>query len=505
MAERGTSVAVINNTRTVWSTANKIAESIDSPSVVSEDIRLVQDFLRTEISPDFELIRLLDRGVGVHHAGLSDEVRSLIEWLTESGNLRVLCTTTTLAQGINFPVSSVFLMTTGHFDGNQMVDMAPREFWNLAGRAGRLDHDSVGVVGIAAGTRKKERAEFIARNTTALVSRLVTLLDELATQGELHRLSEVLWQDQWEDFRCYVAHLWAEKKDLDAVLAETEDLLRCTYGYTVLRSTPSEQNKAAALLKATRAYAYELADMRSGIVELADSTGFSPEGVRRAMSGINQLEHKLVPSDWTPDSLFGDGRTMADLFGVMLRIPQLKQALDDIGGEGTGHARIASITRDWVNGHSLNDIASTYFMDKAGTSITDALTATCRAIYRAIVNNATWGLSAFAQVSGMDFTKLSEEQQRTINMLPGMIYHGVRSEDAVLMRVNSVPRSAAESLGAMYRDVFEGEATRFSVGKARTFLKKLSSQQWEEARPQGATLSGNSYRRVWQILSGEVG
>ena len=44
----------------------------------------------------------------MHHAGLSDDVRALMEWLAETGSLRMLCATSTIAQGINFPVSSVF-------------------------------------------------------------------------------------------------------------------------------------------------------------------------------------------------------------------------------------------------------------------------------------------------------------------------------------------------------------------------------------------------------------
>jgi replicative superfamily II helicase len=160
--------------------------------------------------------------------------------------------------------------------------MSPREFWNLAGRAGRIDHDSVGVIGLAEGKDRAAIIDFVCHNTGALASRLVTLLDELAAQGQLSNLSTVLWQDQWADFRCYIAHLWAEKQNLDAVLAESEQLLRQTYGYTTLRHDPALRDKADALLDATKGYARKLADM-PGMAEWADSTGFSPEGVQAAV------------------------------------------------------------------------------------------------------------------------------------------------------------------------------------------------------------------------------
>ena len=502
MSDRGTSIAVANRISSVWKMADEAARSLPAFDPVPNDIGLVQDFLRTEVSSEFRLVETLKHGVGVHHAGLSDEVRALMEWLAETGNLRVLCATTTIAQGINFPVSSVFLAGTGFFDRGRTVEMGPREFWNLAGRAGRISHDSVGVVGLAEGSDRKTRIEFVRRNTGALVSRLVVLLEELAEQGELASLSEVLWKDQWEDFRCYISHLWAEKKNLDSVLGDSEQLLRNTFGYTVLRNDPAQRDKADALLAATHSYARKLADMRQGEPELADSTGFSPEGVRSAMTEIHRLEKKLTPSDWAPESLFGDGGRFADIFGVMLKVPQLKRELEEIGGQGFDQTRLSDITRDWVNGKGLSDIARAHFSGDGNENDTKALTNACRAIYRAIVNNGTWGVSALSRMTGVDFDSLPETERRRINALPAMIYHGVRTEDAVLMRMNAAPRSAAEALGSIYRELSGDDEDRYSVDKARNFLRKLSSEDWNRARPSDAALSGSGYKRIWEILSG---
>ena len=328
-------------------------------------------------------------------------------------------------------------------------------------------------------------------------------MDDLATEGSLGNLSEVIQQDQWEDFRCYISHLWAEKKTLDGVLADSEQLLRQTYGYSTLRNNPNTRQHADALLDATRSYAHRLSDMPPGIAELADSTGFSPEGVARAMSGMNNLENKLTPYDWAPESLFGDGGKMASLFGVMLNVPQLKEQLEEIGGQGFDHTRISEITRDWVNGKGLAEIAREYFNADGDLRGTDSLSLACRAIYRAIVSSGTWGISALSRMSNLDFDSLTESEQRRINALPAMIYHGVRSEDAVLMRMNNAPRSAAERLGQMYREITGEDEHRFTVGGTRDFLKSLSTDDWDQARPPDAALSGLGYKNVWEVLSGE--
>ena len=100
---------------------------------------------------------------------------------------------------------------------------------------------------------------------------------------------------------------------------------------------------------------------------------------------------------------------------------------------------------------------------------------------------------------------MSEADRRRINALPAMIYHGVRTEDAVLMRMNAAPRSAAEELGSLYKEAFGDDESRYSVSKARSFLKAMSPGEWSRARPADAVLSGVGYRKIWEVLSGEGG
>ena len=105
--------------------------------------------------------------------------------------------------------------------------------------------------------------------------------------------------------------------------------------------------------------------------------------------------------------------------------------------------------------------------------------------------------------SGLDFENMPEDVKRQINLLPSMIYHGVRSESGVLLRMNSVPRSVAEALGERYATASD-EGT-MSVKSAREFLKGLAESDWGSAAPKNSAMSGNDYREVWRQLSGEGG
>jgi replicative superfamily II helicase len=494
---RGTSIAVANRINDAWNMARCLSESYGRISSCTE-IKLVQKFLKNEISPRFELIDMLDHGIGVHHAGLSDETRALIEWLAEESKLRVLCTTTTIAQGINFPVSSVFLTSRFFAYGKEI---APRDFWNLAGRAGRMNQDSVGVVGIAAGDKPREVIEYINRRTGELVSRLVGMVDDLDKLGKLNDLETIIHDDQWNDFRCYVAHLWNEKKHLDSVLADTEQLLRNTYGYGMLRASENGKKKADMLLEVTKKYARSLAD-KPGPTQLADMTGFSPEGVAKALYRLGRLERKLTPTDWMPESLFGSSSGIAHLYGIMLSVPQLSENLKDLAGTGKTQRHLAEITNAWVNGKSIQEIAKAYFKDKEGQ--TKEITEACKAIYRNLVNTGTWGIAALTRISGIDFDALPEQQRRKINALPAMIYHGVKTEEAVLMRMNSIPRSIAESIGAEYKANI-GDSATGGVRQAREYLKNMETKDWEKALPKKSALSGGEYREIWGVLAGERG
>jgi len=501
LSSRGTSIAIGSTIPSVWNMARLICCSFADYNPIPGEICLVQDFLRTEISPDFELINMLSKGVGVHHAGLSDEVRTLIEWLAEESKLRVLCATTTIAQGINFPVSSLFLASRFVQQKGFSREMTPREFWNIAGRAGRMDHDSVGMVGLCTEINDERGVmDYVCRSTGELVSRLVTQLTELEQAGKLQDLNSSFNGEQWDDFRCYIAHLWNEKQNLEAVLADAEQLLRNTYGYGILRGTPEGRAKADKLLEVTKSYAQQLSN-QPGHAMLADMTGFSPEGVAKALVGMNQLEHKLSISEWNAESLFGNTKHMADLFGVMLKIPQLNKSLSELTGTGSENKYIADLTKAWVNGVSIKDIARAYFLE--GTDETKAITDTCKAIYRTLTNIGTWGLSALSHLSGLNFDSLTEADKRVINALPAMIYHGVNTAEGVLMRMNNVPRTIAEGLGEEYKNIVEDTDKQKNAKSTREFLNSIDQTVWDRVVPEDSYLSGARFKSIWRLLSGE--
>jgi hypothetical protein len=84
-----------------------------------------------------------------------------------------------------------------------------------------------------------------------------------------------------------------------------------------------------------------------------------------------------------------------------------------------------------------------------------------------------------------------------------MIYHGVRTESAVLMRMNYAPRTVAENLGSALEEVVRTTGAPKNVVTARQFLQRLDVSGWDAVAPRGGPMSGADYQAVWQQLSGE--
>ncbi|MCS4535238.1 RNA helicase [Corynebacterium sp. HS2168-gen11] len=130
------------------------AQSLHGLKVITaeEKQRIVDEIGNFKFTTTFgkTLSSLLRRGIGVHHAGMLPKYRRLVEKLSQSGLLKIICGTDTLGVGINVPIRTVLFTGLAKFDGAKMRILASREFHQIAGRAGRAGYDTVGTVVIEA-------------------------------------------------------------------------------------------------------------------------------------------------------------------------------------------------------------------------------------------------------------------------------------------------------------------------------------------------------------------
>ncbi|NJL43854.1 MAG: DEAD/DEAH box helicase [Nitrosarchaeum sp.] len=92
------------------------------------------------------LLQTLPYGIGFHHAGLIPIIKELVEELFAQGKIKVLFTTETFAVGINMPAKSVCFAGLRKFDGVSFRFLNSKEYFQIAGRAGRRGIDTEGFV-----------------------------------------------------------------------------------------------------------------------------------------------------------------------------------------------------------------------------------------------------------------------------------------------------------------------------------------------------------------------
>ncbi|CAL8464110.1 g3645 [Coccomyxa elongata] len=106
---------------------------------------------------DGNLRHTLQFGIGLHHAGLNENDRSIVENMFVAGKIQVLVATSTLAWGVNSPTHLVIIKGTEYFDAptRRYVDFPITDVLQMMGRAGRPQYDRHGVAVIMVHEPKK--------------------------------------------------------------------------------------------------------------------------------------------------------------------------------------------------------------------------------------------------------------------------------------------------------------------------------------------------------------
>ncbi len=254
-------------------------------------------------------------------------------------------------------------------------------------------------------------------------------------------------------------------------------------------------------LESIRGYGKKL-DNSPEFSVLSDQTGFSPETVELTVNKIKSL--KIEQDEWNRDRLFsGSSETLTKLMGVMLDdIPEIKNELSEIrvSGNKIVHASIGGIIADWVSGREIPEISRQYF----GGEDVDSIKRCVTAIYGKIANYATWGLSAIQKMpfSGIDHARLTHAEGSRIRNLPAMVYYGVGSDEAILMRMNDIPRGIAGRMGKTYMDEHKDSIYDARSHYVAGWLNDLDDARWQSSVPRGKKISGSDYKRIWQTISG---
>ncbi len=100
----------------------------------------------TQLQEFQNIVKLLKKGIAVHHSGVTPVFREMIELLYNDGLIRLLIATETFAIGINMGIRSVVFTGLTKFDGRGFRFLHSHEYGQAAGRAGRRGKDTKGYI-----------------------------------------------------------------------------------------------------------------------------------------------------------------------------------------------------------------------------------------------------------------------------------------------------------------------------------------------------------------------
>ncbi len=116
--------------------------------IISQASKAIKDWPSevTKLPSTQTLREALSFGIAFHHAGLLPVVKELVEDLFSQGLIKVLYTTETFAVGINMPAKTVCFADLRKYDGINFRLLNTKEYFQIAGRAGRRGIDKEGMV-----------------------------------------------------------------------------------------------------------------------------------------------------------------------------------------------------------------------------------------------------------------------------------------------------------------------------------------------------------------------
>lgn len=403
------------------------------------------------LGEDHLVTELLRRGIAFHHGRLPSAVRHALEDDFRARRLGVLVATSTLAQGVNLPVRTVVIhgCRSREADGSPRV-LTAREYWNIAGRAGRAGAETEGtVVHVASTPYDVEDFNNYARQRTE-VERVESALHRMLRDLVADRISS---QEAARQLDADLLALLVEEAEGaldDQVLAET--LSSSLFQIQAVQ----EETAVEPLIEVMTSTARRIS------VDVPDSE------TRRlfAATGLSSRSCQVISDHVEANSADVEQLLAAEAKDIDRRLDLVLDGLAEVS-EMEPRAAVSVDARDllsaWIGGKPVKTICDEFSVDdpqEVTEFIEDAFS------YR-----LPWGVSSYVRLaSALTSTQV---QSRVAANLAGMVKHGVPSPEAAwAMSAGVASRRAAMAVA----DDYHRTASAGPVAAFRRWLGRLDPE-----------------------------
>ena len=458
------------------------------------EVKPAVDYMRREYGYGWTATRAIRMGAVVHHGDIPQETREVFEELLRKGHVRFVICTTTLAEGVNFPIRTLVLYSVQRRRPNAPPDpLRVRDIKNLVGRAGRAGSMTKSLV-ICANPTQWSMVEPVAELASGepvrgflrlLVGNLVRALvrQNVALSNQVLERNTVL-HSLADGVDATLVDLLSEEMGEDEFVRQAIRLADETFV-----SRQETQDTSKQLLRNVFA-------MRARRVSSIAASG-RLEWIRETGTKVRMLdvvERDLLPVRDTWDDV--SDPLEPGFVGTVLRWAWTQVELREAVRDGFGldedaevdgmQERFFGIVRSWLAGDPFVAIS-----DNVSVSIDDLLrvyTGSVTFVLQTLVEQAVAVLERLVGVQG-------ERVAEAVKRFPEHLRFGVPTEGARMLAVHGLRhRRAMVEIGSVVteRGVVEDRAALFEG--VRQILSE-DPERWE------ARLGTLVFRRTWQEVS----
>lgn len=458
------------------------------------------DFLAATLGDDHPIVDCVRHGVAYHHARLPVEVLHAVEDALRADQLKVICCTSTLTDGVNLPVRSVIINDEVD-DGRPRTwsgqrQMGPAQLLNAVGRAGRAGRESEGWILL---TRHRHTSDFALLEPGEDRLQVLSALGTADALAALEAAEALIAQTTDAVFRLaenhaadFVSYVWFTLDALSRIPTLTErPPLAAVDNLLAMRQLPPELRARWLALAAKTAEQYEATEP---VARHRWTTPGTSVGTARRLDTLAEILTEFLLQDpatapayeviWA-DMLAGvfpdewplqrtlDFLAQYQVYNILLEQPEAKGAWSFTEKPSRTSARqsvdIATAISGWISGESIPRLAAAWL---PGLESEWALEQTVSNISETFEHYLAWTVGAL-----VNLVNIRLEEARAEIRLPATagwhLRHGVDTPQALaLLNAGVTSRRLAHQIGRAATD--QG----ITAEDLRTWLTGLNLDGW---------------------------
>lgn len=411
------------------------------------DVKKALEIIKLETNEDDALLECVKYGVCYHHSGLSSLVKETIEDLIRKNQMKIIFATTTLAQGMNFPINTV-IFDTVKFRGQNARYLTNAEFWNIAGRAGRAYKDREGYIILSFVKTQKETKGNTIRYIKADLEDVVSSLNAFFS-GDNQVLLDYDFLKNPQNMPVlnllqYINHVLNIGYDYNINpmdMAKVRTILNDSFLYHSLSKQDGFINAQRKLNNFVTQYVRHAKEKKKEDLVRADQLGISDISYSKVKTIIGAFINRLREegdNEYKVSEIILQTKNverLAEIVEIIARIPEIN--IEMVGQGRLDPQSIATLLLGWVSGKKIKTIAAEIRREEQ--PVQDVIELCNRYLNSQMKSYMPWGINIYQELS-------YDLKTDNAKMLPSYIYYGVSNKEEVIISKTGVPRFATKNV-----------------------------------------------------------